>query len=148
MIVTDLDEGACETVAESISLACGAGTVTGIGMDVSSEKSVREAFRRAALAYGGLDILVSNAGIAHSARIDELNNSIAEIDRLTTTIDEEKAREESEITKATARLEAARAEADLLANELAELNRNAASRATTLLVSAKLPFPLPKAAGR
>jgi len=62
-----------------------------------------------------------------SARIDELTNSIAEIDRLATTIDEEKAGEETEIANATARLEGARAEADLLANELAELNRNAAA---------------------
>src|SRR5205807_2057334 len=62
-----------------------------------------------------------------SARIDDLNNSIAEIDRLATTINEEKAREEIQIANATSRLEAARAEADLLANELAELNRSAAA---------------------
>jgi chromosome segregation protein len=62
-----------------------------------------------------------------SARIDGLNNSIAEIDRLATTIDEEKGREDEQIAGATARLEAARAEADLLANELAELNRHAAA---------------------
>ena len=62
-----------------------------------------------------------------SMRIDNLNNSIAEIDRLATTIDEEKAREDLEIASATSRLEAERAEADLLANELAELNRSAAA---------------------
>ena len=62
-----------------------------------------------------------------SSRIDELTDSVAEIDRLAISIDEEKAREESRIFDATARLERARAEADLLANELAELNRNAAA---------------------
>ncbi len=62
-----------------------------------------------------------------SARIEELTNSIAEIDRLATTIEEEKAREDAQIAEATARLEAARADADQLANELAELNRNAAA---------------------
>jgi chromosome segregation protein len=62
-----------------------------------------------------------------STRIDELIDSLNEIDQLATTIDEEKTREETRITEATARLESARAEADLLSNELAELNRNAAA---------------------
>jgi len=62
-----------------------------------------------------------------STRIDELIDSLNEIDQLATTIDEEKTREETQITEATARLESARAEADLLSNELAELNRNAAA---------------------
>ena len=38
-------------------------------MDVTSEASVRAAFEATVLAYGGLDILVSNAGIAHSAPV-------------------------------------------------------------------------------
>src|SRR3989442_14623322 len=42
-------------------------------MDVTSESSVRSALDEAALAYGGLDIVVSNAGIAHSAPIDQLD---------------------------------------------------------------------------
>ncbi len=62
-----------------------------------------------------------------STRIDELIDSLNEIDQLALTIDEEKTREETQITEATARLESARAEADLLSNELAELNRNAAA---------------------
>jgi len=62
-----------------------------------------------------------------STRIDELTDSIDEIDRLAITIDEEKTREEAQILDATARLESARAEADVLANELAELNRQAAA---------------------
>jgi len=62
-----------------------------------------------------------------AGRTGELTASIAEIDRLATTADEEKAREDEQIAGATARLEQARAEADLLANELAELNRTAAA---------------------
>src|SRR5262249_25044193 len=62
-----------------------------------------------------------------STRIDELTDSIDEIDRVAMRIDEEKNREEAQILDATARLERARAEADLLANELAELNRHAAA---------------------
>ncbi|HXD51927.1 MAG TPA: hypothetical protein VN689_08540, partial [Burkholderiales bacterium] len=62
-----------------------------------------------------------------AARTSELTGSIAEIDRLATTANEEKTREEELIAGAVARLEQARTEADLLANELAELNRTAAA---------------------
>jgi NAD(P)-dependent dehydrogenase (short-subunit alcohol dehydrogenase family) len=42
-------------------------------MDVSDEASVREACRQAMLEYGGVDVVVSNAGIAKSSAIDELS---------------------------------------------------------------------------
>jgi chromosome segregation protein len=59
-------------------------------------------------------------------RLEELGNSIAEIDRLAAGIEDERAREDSEINAATARLTSAREHADALATELAELNRRAA----------------------
>ncbi len=62
-----------------------------------------------------------------ATRIEELLASITEIDRLAASVDEEKAREESQIADATARLTEARQRADALAVELAELNRNAAA---------------------
>jgi len=42
-------------------------------MDVTSEESVRAAFDETVVAYGGVDLLVSNAGIAHSSPIDQMN---------------------------------------------------------------------------
>jgi rhamnulose-1-phosphate aldolase/alcohol dehydrogenase len=42
-------------------------------MDVTDEESVAAAYRRILLEYGGLDILVSNAGIAHSCPLDALS---------------------------------------------------------------------------
>ncbi len=60
-------------------------------------------------------------------KIDELTAAIAEIDRLAATVDEEKTKEEALIATITSRLEEARTQADLLANELAELNRAAAA---------------------
>jgi len=62
-----------------------------------------------------------------ATRIDELDKSITEIDRLAASVDEEKSREEEQIAEATMRLTEARSQADALANELAELNRNAAA---------------------
>lgn len=61
------------------------------------------------------------------SRINELTESIAEIDRLAATVDQDKAREDELIAASTSSLERARADADALANELAELNRSAAS---------------------
>jgi chromosome segregation protein len=69
-----------------------------------------------------------NFELAEAAgRSQQLRNSIEEIDRLTLTVEEEKAREEQQIAEATARLTEARARADAMAAELAELNRNAAA---------------------
>src|SRR5947208_1932003 len=48
------------------------GRAIGLRMDVTSEASVRAAFETTVLAYGGLDILVSNAGVAHSAPVDRM----------------------------------------------------------------------------
>ena len=52
--------------------AVGPARAIGLGMDVASEASVRTAFEEAVLAYGGLDIVVSNAGIAHSSPVDQM----------------------------------------------------------------------------
>src|SRR6266498_2720028 len=73
VVVTDLDAAGARKVADEVVAACGAGRAIGVGMDVTSESSVRVALEEAVLAYGGLDIVVSNAGIAHSAPIDRLD---------------------------------------------------------------------------
>jgi len=50
-----------------------------VGGDVTSEAAVRDAFAAAADAFGGVDIVVSNAGIASSAPVEE--TSLAEWNR-------------------------------------------------------------------
>ncbi len=72
VVVTDLDGDAASRVTDEITAARGEGRAIGLKLDVTCEDSVREAFRRTALTYGGLDILVSNAGIALPAAIHEL----------------------------------------------------------------------------
>ena len=72
VVVTDLDAAGASKVADEVSAASGAGRAVGVGMDVAREDSVRAAFEDAVLAYGGIDIVVSNAGIAHSMPIDQL----------------------------------------------------------------------------
>jgi NAD(P)-dependent dehydrogenase (short-subunit alcohol dehydrogenase family) len=73
VVVTDLDRAGASKVADEVVALCGAGRALGLGMDVASEASVRAAFEEAALHYGGVDVVVSNAGIAHSAPLDELS---------------------------------------------------------------------------
>ena len=75
MIVTDLDAAGARKVAEDIVVAQGAGRALGLGLDVTSEASVRAAFESAVLGYGGVDIVVSNAGAAHSAPVDRMELS-------------------------------------------------------------------------
>jgi rhamnulose-1-phosphate aldolase/alcohol dehydrogenase len=68
--IGDLDEAGVHKTAEEIVRAQTAGRALGLFMDVTREASVRHAVEEVVLAYGGLDIVVSNAGIAHSAPLD------------------------------------------------------------------------------
>ncbi len=66
VIVADINSNsAAEVVAEFGDAA------VPVDMDVTDEASVMDAFRSAVLAFGGVDIVVSNAGIASSAPITE-----------------------------------------------------------------------------
>jgi len=62
-----------------------------------------------------------------ATRLEQLQQSIGEIDALTETVDDERALEEKQIAAATAELNDARDRADAVAAELAEVNRRAAS---------------------
>jgi NAD(P)-dependent dehydrogenase (short-subunit alcohol dehydrogenase family) len=72
VVVADLDGGAVARVAEEIVGEAGPQRARGVAMDVAAEGSVEAGVQAAVEAYGGLDIVVSNAGIAHSAPIDAL----------------------------------------------------------------------------
>ena len=72
VVVTDLDADGARRVAEEIAPAAGPARPLGLGMDVTSEASVEAAVAAAVEAYGGLDVVVSNAGIAHAAAIDRM----------------------------------------------------------------------------
>jgi NAD(P)-dependent dehydrogenase (short-subunit alcohol dehydrogenase family) len=61
-----------ERVAADIGQKVGAGRAVGVAMDVASEAAVADGVDRAVDTWGGLDIVVSNAGIAHSAPIDRM----------------------------------------------------------------------------
>jgi rhamnulose-1-phosphate aldolase/alcohol dehydrogenase len=72
VVVTDLDADGARRVADEIAPDAGPARPIGLGMDVTSEASVEAAVAQAVEAYGGLDVVVSNAGIAHAAAIDRM----------------------------------------------------------------------------
>ena len=73
--VADIEQEAAHSLAEELNATHGQGRAMACAMDVTSEREVAEAFRQVRLAYGGLDVLVSNAGIAPVGAIDELSLS-------------------------------------------------------------------------
>jgi rhamnulose-1-phosphate aldolase/alcohol dehydrogenase len=71
VVVADRDGTAAEAVAREISTAIGAGSDTGdtavaVTADVTSAAAVTAAVAAAALAFGGVDLVVNNAGLSIS----------------------------------------------------------------------------------
>jgi rhamnose utilization protein RhaD (predicted bifunctional aldolase and dehydrogenase)/NAD(P)-dependent dehydrogenase (short-subunit alcohol dehydrogenase family) len=75
VVLTDIDAQRLARVAERIEGAHGGGAATAITMDVTDAASVRAAFDEACRRYGGVDVVVVNAGIAHVAPVAELGDA-------------------------------------------------------------------------
>jgi rhamnulose-1-phosphate aldolase/alcohol dehydrogenase len=71
VVITDIDEGALDGAVADLAKAHGKDRVRGFRCDVTSEASVRTSYAFTAREFGGLDVLVSNAGIASAAPVDE-----------------------------------------------------------------------------
>jgi len=72
VVLTDIDPAALQQAVNELGQSHGADRVRGIQGDVTSEASVRTWYAFAAREFGGLDVLVSNAGIAHSSPVARL----------------------------------------------------------------------------
>ena len=70
VMLADIDAEALGRVEAEFSKAYGRDQVRGVLVDVTDEAAVLQAFARTATAFGGLDILVSNAGIASSEPVE------------------------------------------------------------------------------
>ena len=73
VVVTDIDGDGAQAVATQVVDRYGLGRGIGLAMDVTNQQDVAEAFRTTVIAYGGLDILVSNAGIAPTGSMHEMS---------------------------------------------------------------------------
>ncbi len=72
VVVADLDQPGAEQVAHELAEQHGTGRALGVAMDVTAETSIRSAIGAAVETYGGLDLVVSNAGIAPAGAIDQM----------------------------------------------------------------------------
>jgi rhamnulose-1-phosphate aldolase/alcohol dehydrogenase len=71
VVLADIDQAALDSVTTTLAKAHGKDHVRGVLCNVTDEASVIAAYGRAAVEFGGVDILVSNAGIASAAPIED-----------------------------------------------------------------------------
>ncbi|MEI3606466.1 bifunctional aldolase/short-chain dehydrogenase [Pseudogracilibacillus sp. SE30717A] len=67
VVIADLNEEGAKKVANSMNEKYGAYTCLPLKMDVTKEREVKEAYKQAILYFGGIDIIVNNAGLATSS---------------------------------------------------------------------------------
>lgn len=71
VVLADLNVEGANKVADEINGLYGVGRALAVKMDVTVEAEIQEAFKQATLAYGGVDVLVNNAGLATSSPFEE-----------------------------------------------------------------------------
>ncbi|MBY5359535.1 bifunctional rhamnulose-1-phosphate aldolase/short-chain dehydrogenase [Rhizobium leguminosarum] len=86
VVLADIDQAALEGTEADFVKKFGADAVRSVRLDVTKEDAVIASFAEACVEFGGIDILVSNAGIASSAPIEatELSTWNRNIDILAT----------------------------------------------------------------
>ena len=76
VVLADIDGASLEEVNTELNARYTPDMVRSVRLDVTREEEVTQAFAFAAREYGGLDILVSNAGISSAAPVDETELSM------------------------------------------------------------------------
>ncbi len=71
VVLADLNLEGAEKVAAEINKTFGSGRALALKMDVTSEEAIKHAFAEAARTFGGVDVIVNNAGLATSSAFDE-----------------------------------------------------------------------------
>ncbi|CAN7611842.1 bifunctional rhamnulose-1-phosphate aldolase/short-chain dehydrogenase [Rhizobium rhizogenes] len=76
VVLADIDQTALENTQADFAKKYGADAVRSVKLDVTKEEGVISSFADACVEFGGIDILVSNAGIASSAPIESTELSM------------------------------------------------------------------------
>jgi rhamnulose-1-phosphate aldolase/alcohol dehydrogenase len=76
VVLADIDEQALAAAEAELGKQSGIDFVRAVKLDVTDEAAVIGGFAETAVAFGGIDILVSNAGLASSAPIEETTLSL------------------------------------------------------------------------
>jgi NAD(P)-dependent dehydrogenase (short-subunit alcohol dehydrogenase family)/rhamnose utilization protein RhaD (predicted bifunctional aldolase and dehydrogenase) len=73
VVIADLNEDLAVNRAEELNLRFGGGRCLALGADVTEQSSAARMVRETVLSYGGLDLLVSNAGVLRAGSLEELD---------------------------------------------------------------------------
>jgi rhamnulose-1-phosphate aldolase/alcohol dehydrogenase len=71
VLLADIDGSSVKSMANELAEEFSSDVVAAVQCDVTDEAAVAAALREIAITFGGIDILVSNAGIASAAPLDE-----------------------------------------------------------------------------
>ncbi|MGE3832504.1 MAG: bifunctional rhamnulose-1-phosphate aldolase/short-chain dehydrogenase [Parvibaculaceae bacterium] len=71
VVLADIDEKALKAVVEGFGKSFGKDQIHGVTIDVTKEKAVIDGVTEATLRFGGLDIVVNNAGISSAAPVED-----------------------------------------------------------------------------
>jgi rhamnulose-1-phosphate aldolase/alcohol dehydrogenase len=71
VVLADIDQEALAATSDALTAQFSNDVVRCVTMNVTNEAAVADAFATTAVEFGGIDILVSNAGIASSAPVEE-----------------------------------------------------------------------------
>jgi rhamnulose-1-phosphate aldolase/alcohol dehydrogenase len=73
VVISDIDGSSLKKVYSNLAKKYDASLIESVLFDVTDYQAVEKAFQEISYRLGGLDILVPNAGVAHVARIEELD---------------------------------------------------------------------------
>ncbi|MDQ0468235.1 bifunctional rhamnulose-1-phosphate aldolase/short-chain dehydrogenase [Labrys wisconsinensis] len=71
VVLADIDQGALDESVAEFGKAFGKDVVRGVRVDVTDEAAVIGSFAETARAFGGIDIVVNNAGISSAAPVED-----------------------------------------------------------------------------
>src|SRR5271167_4392292 len=71
VVLADIDKASLDQSVADFGKRFGKDAVSGVVADVTDEKATEAAFRDAVVGYGGIDIVIANAGIASAAAFED-----------------------------------------------------------------------------
>ncbi|MDL2234109.1 SDR family oxidoreductase [Ruminococcaceae bacterium OttesenSCG-928-L11] len=79
VVIADLNADGAKACADGLNSEYGAGTAVSVAANVADEASVKAMVETCVLEYGGLDVFVSNAGIAIAGSLEEMTRERFEL---------------------------------------------------------------------
>ena len=78
VVYADRNRRGAELASEEINALCGEDASIAVTVDVGEEQDIASLMETVVLHYGGLDVLISNAGIARAGSLDEMTAELFE----------------------------------------------------------------------